>query len=431
MRAALWLIALFAVAVALALFAGNNQAVITLFWPPHRVDLSLNLALLLAVLAFALGHLALRTLSAAFSLPAQARRWRAQQRERAMYAALMDALTHLLAGRFLRASSAARSALEQERHLADQAAALGLDGSYSAQRGLQLRALAHLVLAESAQALQNRPLRDEHLRLALEQPPAHRLAAETREGLELRAARWALEDRDPALALEYLARLPAGVARRTLALRIRLKAARLARQIPLALETARLLAKHRAFSEQGARSIVRGLAMEWLQSPTDLQRLERAWLGLEESERRMPEVALQAASRWLDLGGEPARARHWLAAVWSDWLAGRLADLPETQVLRLVTVLERCLEEGDGADLAQLESALQDQPRNPSLYYLVGMACLQRRLWGKAQQLLGQAVAQLEDLTLRRRAWRALAQLAEQRGDAAAAGQAYRKMAEL
>ncbi|HWS06072.1 MAG TPA: heme biosynthesis protein HemY, partial [Burkholderiaceae bacterium] len=43
MRAALWLLALFAVAVAAALFAGNNQSTLTLFWPPHRVDLSLNL----------------------------------------------------------------------------------------------------------------------------------------------------------------------------------------------------------------------------------------------------------------------------------------------------------------------------------------------------------------------------------------------------
>ena len=77
MRAALWLVALFAVAVAIALFAGNNQAAVTLFWPPYRVDLSLNLSLLLAVGLFVLIHLALRGLAAVFSLPVQARRWQA------------------------------------------------------------------------------------------------------------------------------------------------------------------------------------------------------------------------------------------------------------------------------------------------------------------------------------------------------------------
>ena len=77
MRAALWLVGLFAAAVALALFAGDNEGTVTVFWPPHRVDLSVNLALLLLVGLFVLLHLALRALSAVFELPRQARRWRA------------------------------------------------------------------------------------------------------------------------------------------------------------------------------------------------------------------------------------------------------------------------------------------------------------------------------------------------------------------
>jgi HemY protein len=74
MRAALWLVALFGVAVAVALLAGNNHAVVTLFWPPYRVDLSFNLLLLVLVGAFALLHFALKALSAVASLPRQARR---------------------------------------------------------------------------------------------------------------------------------------------------------------------------------------------------------------------------------------------------------------------------------------------------------------------------------------------------------------------
>ena len=54
MRAALWFLALFGIAVAGALFAGNNQGTVTLFWPPYRVDLSLNLTLLALVGAFLL-----------------------------------------------------------------------------------------------------------------------------------------------------------------------------------------------------------------------------------------------------------------------------------------------------------------------------------------------------------------------------------------
>ena len=428
MRAALWLVALFAIAVAVALFAGNNQAVITLFWPPHRIDLSLNLALLLAGGLFLLMHLALRALAAAASLPSQARRWRAQQKERAMQAALMDAIAHLLAGRFLRASRAAQGALAQERTLVALATELGPDSGYSPQRGVQLRALAHLVVAESAQALQNRPLRDEHLHLALEQSD-QRLGAQTREGIELRAARWALEDRDPLLALERLAQLPLGVGRRTLALRLRLKAARLAQRTPDALETARLLAKHRAFSPQAAQSIVRGLAIELLQAALDPRALQRAWLSLEEAERRMPEVAVQAASHLMDLGGEPVQARQWLLAAWEQVVQPEASASQELQV-RLVTTLERSLESIDDEWLARMEAALISRPRDANFQYLAGMACLSRQLWGKAQQLLSHAVLHLSDTGLKRRAWRALAQLAEQRGDAAAAQQAYKKLAQ-
>ena len=51
MRIVLWFMALFGIAVASALFAGNNQGTVTLFWAPHRVDLSLNLVLLALALS--------------------------------------------------------------------------------------------------------------------------------------------------------------------------------------------------------------------------------------------------------------------------------------------------------------------------------------------------------------------------------------------
>ena len=428
MRAALWLVALFAVAVAVALFAGNNQAAVTLFWPPYRVDLSLNLSLLLLVGFFVLLHLALRGLAAVFSLPVQARRWRAQQKERAMYAALMDGLAHLMAGRFIRAARSAESALQQERGLDLLVTELGADSGHAPQRAVQLRALAHLVAAESAHALQNRAVREQHLQQALQQPMP-RQTVEIREGIELRAARWALDDRDPATALARLGQLPQGVARRTLALRLRLRAARLARQTAEALDTARLLAKHGAFSAPAAQSIVRGLALELLQGAHDPQQMQKAWALLDASERAMPEIAVQAASRLLMLDGDAALARQWASPAWEQMVQSDTA-LPDDLQVRLVQTLERSMDTLDAAWLGLLEEGLQARPRDAKLQYVAGMACLKRQLWGKAQQLLSQAVLGLKDAGLQRRAWRALAQLAQERGDAAAAQQAYRRLAE-
>ena len=415
MRAALWLLALFGVAVAIALFAGNNQGTVTLFWPPWRVDLSLNLVLLALFAAFVLLHAALGALAALFALPRQALRWRAQQKERAVHASLIEAVAHLLAGRFIRARRSADAALAQEKSLAAGGDSLG--------HGAQVRVLAHLLVAESAQALQDRTGREEHLKLALQQAAAHD-AGEMHEGTLLRAARWALDDREPEAAMVWLKGLPQGAARRTLALRIKLKAARLAHQTGEALETARMLAKHRAFSAGAAQSIVRGLAIDLLNDAHDVAQLQRAWSSLETSERQMPELAIHAAQRLGMLGGQAHLARDWLLPVWE-----RQAGLAEIVKVRLVRTLEEGLASLDGAWLARIETAQRADPRDALLQYLAGMACMKRQLWGKAQQLLTQAALGLRDARMHRNAWRALAELAEQRGDDTSATQAWKRAA--
>jgi len=64
MRFALWLISLFAVAVAGALLAASNPGTVTVFWPPYRIDLSLNLVVLVLVGLLVTVHVAHRALSA-------------------------------------------------------------------------------------------------------------------------------------------------------------------------------------------------------------------------------------------------------------------------------------------------------------------------------------------------------------------------------
>ena len=426
MRIALWFLALFAVAVAAALFAGDNPGSVTLFWPPYRVDLSLNLVLLLLVGAFFTLHLALRTLSALFSIPREARQWRLRQRERSMQQALLEALSQLVSGRFVRARKAAESVLFQVRSLESGGDKLGY--------GARLQAIAHLVAAEAAHALQDRAAREQHHHAALEH--AARVATpETREGVQLRAARWALDDRDAPGALQLLDEMGQGAARRTLALRIQLKAARMARQTIQGLETARLLAKHRALSETAAHGVLQGLALELLGASHDTAQLLAAWGRLDAHERAMPDVAMQAAERLLALGGEAALARQWLLPVWERLLARGPVEgaLNPVQALRLVRALEKSFDAVQPAPeaewLQRIEVAQRQAPGNAMLQYLAGVACKRLQLWGKARQLLHQAQHRLQDSGLGRSAWRHLAELAEQHGDAEEAAAAWRKAA--
>lgn len=424
MRFALWLLALFGVAVAIALFAGNNEGTITIFWPPYRVDLSFNLVVLSLALLFFVLHIALRALAALFAMPSHARSWRIQHQERSMHLALLDALSHLTAGRFVRSRKAAELVLARESAMTRAGETL----TYSAR----LRSLSHLLAAESSQALQDKEARETHLRRALEQA-TRRDGQETREGVQLRASRWALEDRDPDAALGWLDDLPQGASRRTMALRLRLRAARMARRPLLALETARLLVKHGAFSEVAAQGMVRALARELLLGAHDPEQLQRVWHQLTPGERLLSEVAIEAARRLTQLGGDVGVALSWLAPVWERMLAPA-ATVTQTERVHLIAALERSFALASGVPeaswLTRIEQAQMANPADATLQYLAGMICMHLQLWGKAQQHLAQSLLKLQDLALQRNAWAALAALAERRGDADAAAQAWKNAAQ-
>ena len=165
MRAALWLIGLFALAVAGAWMADHNEGVVSLFLHPYRIDFSLNLFVLVLVLLVAVLLLAQKAVSALLSLPREARRWRVQQKERAAHAALLEAYAQFMAGRYLRARKAAELVLSREVGLRDAA-------EHPLGHATALRSVAHVMAAESAHALQDKALRDTHLELARQETRA-------------------------------------------------------------------------------------------------------------------------------------------------------------------------------------------------------------------------------------------------------------------
>ena len=430
MKAALWFVALFSVAVASALLAGGNQSTVTVFWSPYRVDLSLNLVLLVLVVLFVMLHLAWRAMSALFELPHQARRWRLQQKERAMHAALLDALSQLWSGRYVRAVKSAEQALALDALLASVRTA----DDPAPRHTQQLRAMSHLIAAESAHALRDRETRVSHLHAVTDmgRDSLDEAVEEALESAYMSAARWALSDRDAPEALRWLDGLRHGPARRTLALRMRLKATRLDLQHALALDTARLLAKHGAFSETAAQSLLRELAVASLNEAHDSAQLQRAWDALESPERDQPEVVLHAAQRMLKLSGEAATVMPWLTPLWN-----RMVKQPDscTPVIRerVAQTLARALVllPADAEWLASIERARQTYPRWVELQYLAGMVCWHHALWGKAQQMLELAAPQLKNADMQRQAWRTLAQLAEQKEETARAQLCWKRAAEV
>ena len=418
MRWSLWLLALFGIAVAVALGLSMQAGTVTLFVPPYRLDMSLNLVVIGLLSSFVLLYAALRGLFSMFELPVQARRWRAQQRERSAQQSLLNAMLLWMTGRFLRSRKAALQGLSQVDSLLDS-------GESPHQMSLTLmRSLLHLLAAESAHALRDQAARELHFQQVLVHDEGRRVSQtlELRDAAYLNAARWALNDRDSHKAQQWLAQLPQGTVRRTMALRLRLKADRMSLQHLPALDTARLLAKHGAFSASAAASLVRGLAMACLDDCHDSSQLQTSWKLLQAEERAMPELALHAAQCLLKVQGDPQIALQWLLPVWQALINNSETQLP-VQRQRMVQVLSSALHavEPDSEWLARIEQARLANPRSLELQYLSGMVCLRHGLWGKAQQMLELVAPRLSGGELQRQAWRALAELAENKGDTAQA----------
>jgi HemY protein len=427
MRWALWLLGLFAVAVASAFLAGHNEGMATLFWPPYRVDMSLNLVLLLAFLGFVFIYLALRAIALLLDLPRQARRWRLLQKERAVHASILEAMAYLLTGRYVRARKSALNAIELEQDLREH---LRL-GETLPKHLSPLRVMAHLTVAESAHALRDQAVRDQHLNLAMAIEPQQAQLTEFKDAALLSSIRWRLADRDADQALRMLAELPQGLGRRTLALRLRLKASQLERNHLQALETARLLSKHGAFSASAASSLLRRLSLSSLASANDTDALRKLWQPLQQDLQSDHEVNITAARRWLHLEGDTTLALQWLTPQWESWVQHPDAwTLP--QRVALIEVMDSAFQKGptDTAWLHRVEQAVQLWPQQTELQYLAGCLFLQHQLWGKAQLAFERSAPHLISSALQARAWSALAELAERRGDANLAGQCWKNAAQ-
>lgn len=416
MRLAFWLLALFAFAVALALGLSQQVGTVTVFVPPYRVDLSLNLVLISLTAFFALLYVALRGMAGFWVLPQQARRWRLQQRERSAQEHLLNAQICWVTGRYLRSRKAALQGLLHVNGL------LSIDDAGTHKNSLALmRSVLHMLAAESAHVLRDEKARDEHVQQLFQphQGLSASLRSEVQDAAHLSAARWALHDRDERSAHQFLSQLPLGTARRTLALRLRLKADRLGQMHLPALDTARLLAKHGAFSSTAASSLVRGLALAGIDDCRDEHQLQATWRLFQATEKVIPEVAAHAAKRLLSFHGDAALALQWLLPVW-EAISQPTDERSDSPVrYRFTEVLAQALQNlaPDSEWLARVEQARLANPRSVELQYLSGMLCLRHSLWGKASQLLEQAAPRLPSSELKRSAWRSLAELAEQKGD--------------
>jgi len=414
MRGLIWVVLLFAVAVVAATTFGQNDGLVSIFWVGWRTDVSLNFFVLAVLALCAAIVVAAHALARLVSLPQRAREWREHRKEQAANAALREAIAELANARYGRARKAAQRALTLQADVPALADAH------------DFAAIGHLLAANGAHRMQDRNGRQESLAKALAAARQGGSGRGLDDGAHLMAAQWALDDHDAAQSLEALAALSPGAARRMQALRLRMYAARAAREPLQALHMARLLANHQAFSPTVAQGLLRALAEETLAQAHDMQQLRRLWQQFDAADRRDPRIASRAARRAVDLGAAD-QARQWLRPFWD-----RLGELDRADREAIALTLAEATDGITSDWLPALESAAQAFGHDSAVLAAVGSSYAASGLYGKARLLLEQAAgAPSLPTRARRAAWRRLAQMARAQGDEARAASCDRTAATL
>jgi len=345
-RILFWFLLLAAAAVAVALAAKLVSGYVLFVAPPYRVELSLNLFLVLAVAGFVAGYALMRVAARTSRMPTEVRAMRSRQREARVRTKLDSAVVALLEGRYGKARQFAEEALE----IPD---APGIAALVAARAALDTRdyatAEAHLT-GHAAQAGS----------LAV---PRMMLDAEMK-----------LEQRRPLDALAVLQALRKEAGSHTAALRLELRALQGAgryAEIPPLVDQ---LVKRKVYgAHEGDHLRAAAHAGELASRSNDPAGLRTYWSKLSDAEQRLPRIARAAAKSFLALGGDREAA---------DILARSLERQWEPE---LALLYAECRSPDPTHQLAEAERWLVAHDKDALLLRALGMLCLRAQLWGKAQ----------------------------------------------
>jgi HemY protein len=385
MRWLLGTIFLFVLAVLVAMLARVNYGNVVVLWPPYRIDVSVNVALLALLLLFTVAHLVLVAMSKAASLPARVRDYRERRKQLQSDQALREGFTALIEGRFGRAERLAGEAYEDPRNAG----------------------AAALIAARAAHRMREVARRDDWLNKATQGQAAATLMSK---------AEFALEDQQPEAALEAVDKLQASGARHIQAMRMSLRANEKSGRWTEVLRLANLLerrdALHPAVLKKTRRDAFAALLNQYRSNAGNLQKL---WKSLPDSLREDEGLHIRAFDAFVQAGEHTVARDLCVSALNQHYLP------------KLLLAYARLKQLAGTERLANLEKWRSQYADPPGLNFALGELCIEQSLWGKARACLDDA--QRREPTVA--GYFALAQLAEKIGNIDQANHCYREAAAL
>ena len=392
MKALFWSLLLALLAIGASLFVQSGYADygnVVFLVLPWRVDISLNLFLLIVAVGLFLFFVAAYLLVRVTDFPARVHAYQQRRIESGSHRALREAVRALLEGRFARAEREARVAMSTPEN----------------------RGVASLLGARAAHRMQEYARRDAWLEKAANDPQVR--VARLVTGAEM----WG-ESRESRRALEALDSLHATGSRHVHAARVALSAhAQSGRWVDV-LKGVHALTKRNALHPSLAERLrVRAHRALLLERKHDPAALEAAWNRIALEERRLPELALEAARLLSQVNctqAAVAAIEGALTQAWDNPLRGALLD----EYARVAATPVRLR-------IDRAERWLTEHPRDAALLRCLGLLCLREQLWGKARTYLTDSLREEpHPATVL-----ALARLAEALGEHAQAAQQYREAA--
>jgi len=353
-RILFWFLVLAAAAVGVALALRLTNGYVLFVAPPYRIELSLNLLLVLVVAGFAGAYALVRLVARAMQLPDEVRAFRRRQQQDSARLKQDAAVVALLEGRYGRARQFAQEALALPQ-------SSGLPALVAARAAMETRDF------DVAERLLARP---------------DAMAASLTVPRLMLAAEMKLELGQPAEALAELQALRKEAGAHTAALRLELRALQAAGRFEDIPPLVDQLVKRKVLGGDEA-GLVRAVAHAEVlaQCGSDATRLRGQWGRLSDAEQRLPRIAAAGARGFVAIGAAREAAdilaksleRHWEPDLALQYAQCRTAD-PVPQI-------------------EQAEAWLKEHSQDATLLYALGILCEQAQLWGKAQTYLEASLA--------------------------------------
>ena len=359
MKLVIWLLALFAAAAAIALAAKHNNGYVLLVVQPYRIELSLNMLVVLLVALFFIGYFLVRLASITLRLPTEIRKFRTRRHHDAAHVAMLNGIKAYFQRSYTNAEKAATKALKFKESSTDTA-------------------INAVIAARSAHEQKKYSQRDEFINM-LENSAPEEMALRVITKAEL-----LLDENQYEEALKVLHTLRTTEKHQhTAALRLELKAQQQSNNWDEVLNLVYQLTKRSAIDKTLAEELRFHAHLENFKNRVwNTQSLRKYWKNISSVEKENSKLASSAAQAFIALGDCVTAHQLIEKSLNKQWNS------------ELVKIYADCL---DGNVTRQIEYAetwwLKFYPNDSCLLLTLGKLCIQCELWGKAQSYLETSIS--------------------------------------